>query len=275
MRAKTVLCGVGIATVIAVPLWLHTRAGDRMDAIVRELRTVRDSVRPVHTRCAALEEDLSGVTADLEQLAGAMDHLSGEVSDQAQRLASARQYTERVHGEVGVVRAEARSLTEEMRIEREADSAGIAERKQRLAELERALAELDERWDSMPNGTILPWLPSAGRVPRGWVVCDGSRGTPDLRGLFLRGAGYEAAGSYQPAGVMQPAGLHTHATQVNRSIYTLSRATPKEPGDWLILFDAGSLESDHEEQAAHGFHVHEDEHVPEHFTVIFLMKESD
>lgn len=215
------------------------------------------------------------MTVDLEQLAGAIDHLSGAVSDQDQRLASGRQYTERVQAEIGVARAEARARTDELRIERAADAAGIAERERRLSEFEQALAGLNEQWDSMPNGTILPWLPSAGRVPNGWVVCDGSRGTPDLRGLFLRGAGYEAAGSYQPAGMMQPAGLHAHATQVNRSIYNLSRATPKEPGDWLILFDAGSLEADHEEQAAHGFHVHEDEHVPEHFTVVFLMKEND
>jgi hypothetical protein len=272
MRAKTVVCGVGIATLIAVPLWLHTRAGDRMDALAREIRAVRDSVGPVHTRCAALEEQLSGAAADLEQLAGAIDQLSYAVSDQDLRLASLRQYTERVHAELGVARAEARSRTEGMRIEREADAADIAKRKRRLTELEQAFAGLNERWDSMPNGTILPWLPSAGRVPSGWVVCDGSRGTPDLRGLFLRGAGYEGAGSYQPAGVMQPAGLHTHATKVNRSLYNLPLAPPKESGDWLILFDAGSMEADREEQAAHGLHVHEDEHVPEHFTVVYLMK---
>lgn len=40
---------------------------------------------------------------------------------------------------------------------------------------------------SVPKGTILPWYGSADSVPKGYALCDGQNGTPDLRGRFLVG----------------------------------------------------------------------------------------
>lgn len=45
---------------------------------------------------------------------------------------------------------------------------------------------------SVPSGVIAVWYGDAGSVPNGWVVCNGSNGTPDLRNRFVVGAG----GSY-------------------------------------------------------------------------------
>ena len=39
----------------------------------------------------------------------------------------------------------------------------------------------------LPIGTILAWHVKEGVVPDGWMVCDGSNGTPDLRNRFLLG----------------------------------------------------------------------------------------
>src|ERR1700679_1735614 len=42
---------------------------------------------------------------------------------------------------------------------------------------------------TVPKGIILPWYNKDGAAtPSGWALCDGSLGTPDLRGQFLRGA---------------------------------------------------------------------------------------
>jgi hypothetical protein len=41
--------------------------------------------------------------------------------------------------------------------------------------------------DSMPHGVILAWYSKEGAIPSGWAICDGTNGTPDLRGRFLRG----------------------------------------------------------------------------------------
>jgi microcystin-dependent protein len=45
----------------------------------------------------------------------------------------------------------------------------------------------------MPSGMIMMWAGAVSNIPAGWVLCDGGNGTPNLRGLFVVGAG---PGSY-------------------------------------------------------------------------------
>jgi len=42
---------------------------------------------------------------------------------------------------------------------------------------------------SVPTGCILIWSGSAGSIPSGFQLCDGTNGTPDLRNSFVIGAG--------------------------------------------------------------------------------------
>jgi hypothetical protein len=42
---------------------------------------------------------------------------------------------------------------------------------------------------SIPSGCILIWSGSQGSIPSGFVLCNGSNGTPDLRNSFVLGAG--------------------------------------------------------------------------------------
>jgi len=42
---------------------------------------------------------------------------------------------------------------------------------------------------SFPSGGIIMWNGSVGSIPAGWVLCNGSSGTPDLRSRFVVGAG--------------------------------------------------------------------------------------
>jgi len=46
---------------------------------------------------------------------------------------------------------------------------------------------VDGSFNLLPSGMIFAW--SGTVVPTGWVVCDGSNGTPDLRGRFILGQG--------------------------------------------------------------------------------------
>lgn len=41
---------------------------------------------------------------------------------------------------------------------------------------------------AIPTGTVLSWSGSVDAVPKGWALCDGQNGTPDLRGKFVIGA---------------------------------------------------------------------------------------
>lgn len=61
-----------------------------------------------------------------------------------------------------------------------------------------------------PSGCILLWSGSIGSIPAGWVLCNGSNGTPDLRDRFVVGAGstysVNAIGGSADASVVS----HTH-----------------------------------------------------------------
>lgn len=41
----------------------------------------------------------------------------------------------------------------------------------------------------IPSGTIVLWSGSVATIPSGWVLCNGSNSTPDLRDRFVVGAG--------------------------------------------------------------------------------------
>lgn len=41
----------------------------------------------------------------------------------------------------------------------------------------------------VPTGGIIIWSGSSASIPSGWLLCDGSSGTPDLRDRFVVGAG--------------------------------------------------------------------------------------
>ena len=46
----------------------------------------------------------------------------------------------------------------------------------------------DQDFSAFPVGGIVPFSKPAAQIPTGWVVCDGTNGTPDLRGAFIYGA---------------------------------------------------------------------------------------
>jgi hypothetical protein len=54
-------------------------------------------------------------------------------------------------------------------------------------------------------GMIGLWLGSLSSIPRGWFLCDGSRGTPDMRGYFLK-----CANTLAEVGTIGGANTHTH-----------------------------------------------------------------
>ena len=57
----------------------------------------------------------------------------------------------------------------------------------------------------LPAGMILLWHGAIADIPSGWLLCDGTLGTPDLKNSFVRGAFDEPS-----VGVTGGSGLHTH-----------------------------------------------------------------
>lgn len=164
--------------------------------------------------------------------------------------------------------------------------------------------ELAGRID-LPVGTILAWDPvvrdELGRptgairvLPEGWVRCDGTRGTPNLVGLFLRGdelAGVRGGRDTVESG-MVAGGIdlneHRHASPIVESgehTFRPSRDVPfgTLPGAFTHpLYTEGQIEFIATNAhwiltgPAHGTdlnrHTHEVRVVPSHYTVIYIMK---
>lgn len=85
----------------------------------------------------------------------------------------------------------------------------------------------------LPAGVIAMWSGSVASIPAGWHLCDGTSGTPDLRGMFVIGAG----GSYAPAQTggaasvtptTSTAGAHTHGGTQAGGAHTPSGTTDSQ-----------------------------------------------
>ena len=51
------------------------------------------------------------------------------------------------------------------------------------------LTQIPSSAPTLPSGVIVIWSGSTGSIPSGFVLCDGTNSTPDLRNSFILGAG--------------------------------------------------------------------------------------
>jgi hypothetical protein len=66
----------------------------------------------------------------------------------------------------------------------------------------------------IPSGGIIIWSGAADAIPSGWLLCNGSSGTPDLRNRFVVGAGstYSVDGTGGSANAIVVSHTHTGTT---------------------------------------------------------------
>jgi hypothetical protein len=83
--------------------------------------------------------------------------------------------------------------------------------------------------ETFSSGMILLWSGSTGSIPPGWVLCDGTNSTPDLRNRFIVGAGstYAVDATGGSADATLPS--HTHT----------ATSTVTDPGHSHIQFATG------------------------------------
>ena len=113
------------------------------------------------------------------------------------------------------------------------------------------------------SGTIVAWRGTAATVPSGWVVCDGSNGTPNLRGSFILGA----SSSY-PAGSTGGEAAHTlslaEMPSHTHNIWTLAPGGFGMPG-------GGSFTQNNKDTSAQGGNQPHN-NMPPYYALVFIMK---
>jgi len=116
--------------------------------------------------------------------------------------------------------------------------------------------------ESVPSGTIAIWAGSLSTIPRGWVVCDGNNGTPDLRDRFPRAVTSSPGGRGGQRGPFESE-PHDHSG----SAHTADAAVPfRESGTYYS--EGGSVDSTTETVMTKS----DQEHDPPYYEVAFIMK---
>lgn len=94
--------------------------------------------------------------------------------------------------------------------------------------------------NGVPSGVILLWSGSVASIPTGWLLCNGSNGTPDLRSRFIVGAGstYSVADTGGSANAIVVS--HTHSVVDPGHTHEQNGQT-LGPGAGGFAFGAGSL----------------------------------
>lgn len=105
----------------------------------------------------------------------------------------------------------------------------------------------------VPKGTIVAWFMN-GPLPDGWVICDGSYGTPDLKRKFIRGA--EA-----PSTALVTGGSEEHYH--SGTIITPGQDAGEDRG--------GGRDAAHRWHT-HGVTINNSAHLPPFVDIVYIMK---
>jgi hypothetical protein len=118
--------------------------------------------------------------------------------------------------------------------------------------------------NALPKGTIIAWYgsdPTTIPDPDIWAICDGTNGTPDLRGKFVRGVSDLASIGLDPNGTSShshPGSAAMAADIPTHHVYSTTKGNDDLPTTF-------------------GYHTHplaitEVSHIPPNFRLLYLMK---
>lgn len=132
----------------------------------------------------------------------------------------------------------------------------------------------------IPTGLISLWSGSLGSVPTGWVLCDGTNSTPDLRDRFIVGAGstYSVAATGGSADAIVVTHTHTATVTDPGHLHNVGAAANGQPGGYGNY--AGSTSSIQSATATTGITVANantgtsgtNANLPPYYALAYIMK---
>lgn len=123
---------------------------------------------------------------------------------------------------------------------------------------------------AVPSGVIVMWSGSAGNVPAGWTLCNGSSGTPDLRGRFVLGGG----GTYNPGATGGEETVTLTKSQIPSHTHKLFVTESGFTGSGMDVFSygqAGAYTSDFTGTNSGGGGAHNN--MPPYYALCYIMKQ--
>jgi len=88
----------------------------------------------------------------------------------------------------------------------------------------------------LPSGVITMWSGSIASIPSGWLLCNGTSGTPDLRDRFVVGAGSTYAVASTGGSANAVVVSHTHGVTDPGHVHSITFVNEQGSGN---LFDGG------------------------------------
>jgi hypothetical protein len=122
----------------------------------------------------------------------------------------------------------------------------------------------------VPQGAVIMWSGSVLTIPTGYGLCDGTQGTPDLRGQFVIGAG----GTYAPNAIGGSAltgfaGSHTHTENTaTASLQVTSLAVAAGAGSSVV----SAVVAQGHVHTVNQVGDHQHSNLPPYLALCFIMK---
>jgi len=213
------------------------------EAIDQQMSRVERKVETLDTQCDAARNTISETKLSArEALLETLNQLSlvNERTEQLnQKLTAAESFITAVDSASGATTEIVKELTKDKFF------------------FEKIRRHIIQQLDPLPKGTIIPFHGTEHEVrqalARGWAICDGSNGTPDLRDRFILGTGLT------DIGLVGGTKAHAHA------------GTTKNPREKDRTAGMGGSEAARQKHT-HSFETEEAQHLPPFLKVVFLIK---
>lgn len=132
--------------------------------------------------------------------------------------------------------------------------------------------------ESLPKGVIIAYHGTVDKIPSGWALCDGTKGTPDLRDKFIVGAGRgytegATGGEATHALTVNEMPKHSHGLPDNRTTPTGSDflRVVKWDSTQMTTLQYGQILPNTQEIGGGSAH----NNLPPYYALFFIMKISD
>lgn len=137
--------------------------------------------------------------------------------------------------------------------------------------------------NGIPSGAIIMWSGSIGTIPSGWLLCNGSGGTPDLRDRFIVGAGstYAVAATGGTADAVVVSHTHTASVTDPGHLHTYTRGgTDTVSGGGITIQTNSALPTQSTSTAFTGISVTNsttgvsgtNQNLPPYYALAYIMK---